>query len=98
MILCFLIKLKKTVTLVALRMVFVEVFLAFSAIAALLIGISVGRLWTSESNTAELRIQFDGTIDVSQTADEAGPRNLLVVSQPSLKNGYLLSIFRYVRA
>ena len=38
------IELKKTVTLVALRMVFVEVFLAFSAIAALLIGISVGRL------------------------------------------------------
>ena len=28
-------------------MVFVEVFLAFSAIAALLVGISVGRLWTS---------------------------------------------------
>ena len=47
MILCFLTKLKKTVTLVALRMVFVEVFLAFSAIAALLVGISVGRLWTS---------------------------------------------------
>ena len=34
----------------------------------------------------------------SMSADEAGPRNLLVVSQPSLKNGYLLSIFRYVRA
>ena len=43
----FLTKLKKTITLVALRMVFVEVFLAFSAIAALLVGISVGRLWTS---------------------------------------------------
>ena len=26
----------------------------------------------------------NGTIDVSQTAGEAGPRNLLVVSQPSL--------------
>ena len=43
-------------------------------------------------------LQFDGTIDASQTADDAGSRNLLVVSQPSLKNGYLPSIFRYVRA
>ena len=57
-------------------MVFVEVFLAFSAIAALLIGISVGRLGRAESNRAELQIQFDWTIDVSQTAGEAGPRNL----------------------
>ena len=47
MILFFLTKLKKTVTLVALRMVFIEVFLAFSAIAAFFVGISVGRLWTS---------------------------------------------------
>ena len=70
---------------------FVEVFLAFSAIAAFSIGISVVVFGRAESNTAELH--FDGTTDASQTADEAGPRNLLVVSQRSLKNGYLLSIF-----
>ena len=47
LILCFLTKLKKIVQLVPLRMVLVEVFLAFSAIAALSIGIRVGPLWTS---------------------------------------------------
>ena len=77
-------------------MVFVEVFLAFSAIAALLIGISVGRLWTSREQHG--RTPYGRTTDVSQTADEPGPRNVLVVSQPSLKNGYLPSIFRYGRA
>ena len=52
-------KLKKTVTLVALRMVFVEVFLAFSAIAALLIGISVGRLWTSREQHGRTPVRRD---------------------------------------
>ena len=40
-------------------MVFVEVFLAFSAIAALLIGISVGRLWTSREQHGRTPVRWD---------------------------------------
>ena len=40
-------------------MVFVEVFLDFSAFAALLIGISVGRLWTSREQYGRTPVQWD---------------------------------------
>ena len=38
---------------------FVEVSLAFSAIAALLIGISVGRLWTSREQHGRTQVRWD---------------------------------------
>ena len=62
-------------------MVFVEVFFAFSAIAALLIGISGGRLSTNKEQHGGTLIAR--TLDAGLALDVAGQGNSLVVSRRS---------------